>query len=142
LNGILSIYDGLPFTVLSATNTLNTGATSHAEYVGTASGVLPSGQQSVAHWFNVAAFTTPPLLQFGDVGKNSLGGPPTRQLDASLFKNLQFRTEVFNVFNTAQFNNPASTIGAAGVGTITSAGSPYTLQRLSREIQFALKFSF
>jgi hypothetical protein len=112
---------------------------------------LPSGQQSVAHWFNVAAFTTPPLLQFGDVGKNSLGGPPTRQLDASLFKNfkigegeknLQFRTEVFNVFNTAQFNNPASTIGAAGVGTITSAGSPYTLQRLSREIQFALKFSF
>ena len=151
LNGILSIYDGLPFTVLSATNTLNTGATSNAEYVGTASGVLPSGQQSVAHWFNVAAFTTPPLLQFGDVGKNSLGGPPTRQLDASLFKNfkigegeknLQFRTEVFNVFNTAQFNNPASTIGAAGVGTITSAGSPYTLQRLSREIQFALKFSF
>ena len=151
LNGILSIYDGLPFTVLSATNTLNTGATSHAEYVGSTGGALPSGQQSVAHWFNVAAFTTPPLLQFGDVGKNSLGGPPTRQLDASLFKNfkigegeknLQFRTEVFNVFNTAQFNNPASTIGAAGVGTITSAGSPYTLQRLSREIQFALKFSF
>jgi hypothetical protein len=151
LNGILSIYDGLPFTVLSATNTLNNGATSHAEYVGTTSGALPTGQQSVAHWFNVAAFTTPPLLQFGDVGRNTLGGPPTRQLDASLFKNfkigegeknLQFRTEVFNVFNTAQFNNPASTIGAAGVGTITSSGSPYTLQRLSREIQFALKFSF
>lgn len=151
LNGILSIYDGLPFTVLSATNTLNNGATSHAEYVGSTSGALPRGQQTVAQWFNVADFTTPPLLQFGDVGRNTLGGPPTRQLDASLFKNfkigegeknLQFRTEVFNVFNTAQFNNPASTIGAAGVGTITSAGSPYTLQRLSREIQFALKFAF
>jgi hypothetical protein len=80
-----------------------------------------------------------------------LSGPPTRQLDASLFKNfkfgegsenLQVRMEVFNVFNTPQFNNPASTIGAAGVGTITSAGSPYTLQRLSREVQLAMKFSF
>jgi hypothetical protein len=50
-------------------------------------------------------------LKFADVGKNTLGGPPTRQLDASLFKNfregeknLQFRTEVFNVFNAPQFN--------------------------------------
>jgi len=151
LNGILSLYDGLPFTVLSATNTLNTGGGSHAEYVGTSNGALPSGQQSIHEWFNVSDFTTPPLLSLGDVGRNTLSGPPTRQLDASLFKNfkfgegtknLQFRTEVFNVFNTPQFNNPASTIGAAGAGTITSAGSPYTLQRLSREIQFALKFSF
>jgi outer membrane receptor protein involved in Fe transport len=151
VNGILSLYDGLPFTVLSATNTLNNGATSHAQYVGSSNGALPSGQQSVKEWFDVAAFTTPGTLQWGDVGRNTLSGPPTRQLDASLFKNfkigegsknLQFRTEVFNVFNTPQFNNPAATIGAAGVGTITSAGSPYTLQRLSREIQLAMKFSF
>lgn len=151
VNGILSIYDGLPFTVLSATNTLNNGATSHAQYVGSSNGALPAGQQTIQEWFNVAAFTTPGLLQWGDVGRNTLSGPPTRQLDASLFKNfaigegsknLQFRTEVFNVANTPQFNNPAATIGAAGVGTITSAGSPYTLQRLSREIQLALKFSF
>jgi hypothetical protein len=151
LNGILSLYDGLPFTVYSATNTLNIGGTSHAQYAGTANGTLPSGKQSVAEWFNVAAFTTPGLLQWGNVGRNTLSGPPTRQLDASLFKNfkfgegltnLQFRTEVFNLLNTPQFNNPAATIGAAGVGTITSSGSPYTLQRLSREIQFALKLSF
>ena len=151
VNGILSLYDGLPFTVLSATNTLNVGATSHAQYAGASDGVLPSNRQSIAEWFNVAAFTTPGLLQWGNVGRNTLSGPPTRQLDASLFKNfklgegsesLQFRAEVFNVFNTPQFNNPAATIGAAGVGTITSAGSPYTLQRLSREIQLAMKFSF
>ena len=151
LNGILSLYDGLPFTVYSATNTLNAGATSHAQYAGSSNGALPSGQQSVAEWFNVSAFTAPGLLQWGNVGRNTLSGPPTRQLDASLFKNfkfgegsenLQVRMEVFNVFNTPQFNNPASTIGAAGVGTITSAGSPYTLQRLSREVQLAMKFSF
>jgi hypothetical protein len=82
LNGILSIYDGIPFTVLSATNTLNTGGGSHAQYVGSSNGALPSGQQSVAEWFNVSAFTTPPLLQLGDVGKNTLGGPPTGLSDS------------------------------------------------------------
>ena len=30
VNGILSLYDGLPFTVLSATNTLKIRGTSHA----------------------------------------------------------------------------------------------------------------
>ena len=33
-------------------------------------------------------------------------------------------------------------IGSAGVGTVTSAGAPYQLQRLSREIQLALKLYF
>jgi hypothetical protein len=44
--------------------------------------------------------------------------------------------------NTPQFNNPAATIGAAGVGTITSAGSPITYQRAQRQIQLALKSYF
>jgi hypothetical protein len=79
-------------------------------------------------------------------------GPGTKQLDFSAFKNfalsedgvrsLQFRAEFFNIFNTPQFNNPVATIGAPGAGVITSAGSPYTFQRLSREIQLALKFYF
>jgi hypothetical protein len=113
---------------------------------------LPSGERSVQEWFNIAAFSTPPTLQFGDAARNSLQGPPTRQLDFSAFKNfalgegsprsLQFRAELFNIFNTPQFNNPGVTIGAPGAGAITSAGSPYTFQRLSREVQLALKLYF
>jgi len=91
-------------------------------------------------------------LRFGDVGRNTLRGPDTRQLDFSIFKNfllregstpsLQIRAEAFNVTTRTQFNNPASTIGAPGAGTITSAGSTSTFQRLSREVQLALKLHF
>jgi hypothetical protein len=151
-NGILSLYTGLPFSVQSATNTLNIGSGSRASFIGPGNGALPGDQQSIQRWFNVAAFAPPPPLQFGNAGRNILRGPGTAQLDLSIFKNyrlrdhsnamLQIRAEVFNLTNRAQFNNPAATIGAPGAGTITSAGSPATLQRLSREVQLALKLYF
>ena len=152
LNGILSLYTGLPFTVQSATNTLNIGANSRASYAGAGDGNLPGGARSIQHWFNVASFSAPPLLQFGDVGRNTLRGPGTHQLDFSVFKNFRFREgsmpslqvrgEAFNLTNTPQFNNPAATIGATGAGTVASSGSFSTFQRLSREVQLALKLYF
>ena len=57
-------------------------------------------------------------------------------------RRLQFRAEVFNLFNTPQFNNPNAQIGYAGVGQIISAGNPPLFQRTSREIQLALKLYF
>ncbi len=150
-NGIVSLYSGLPFTVYSASNTLNNGATSRAELLGPGNGSLPTGQRTIQEWFNVASFGAPPLLQWGNVGRNTLQGPGTKELDFSLFKNfqireghesLQLRAEAFNLFNTPQLNNPVSTIGAPGAGTINSAGSPFTFQRLSREVQLAAKFYF
>jgi hypothetical protein len=152
LNGILSLYSGIPFSVQSASNTLNIGGTSRAEFIGSGSGSLSGSPQSLQEWFNLAAFSAPPPLQFGNAGRNILTGPATKQLDLSAFKNfnfteghitnLQLRAEAFNLTNTPQFNNPNATIGAPGAGSITSAGSPYTLQRLSREVQLALKLYF
>jgi len=52
---------------------------------------------------------------------------------------VQFRAELFNIFNTPQFNNPGTSIGSLTAGTITSAGQPPLFQRTSREIQLALK---
>jgi hypothetical protein len=152
LNGILSLFDGLPFTVSSASNTLNTGSGTRASILPGANGELPVDQRSLSQWFNVAAFTAPGPQQFGNTGRNILRGPGTAQADLSLFKDfllsadavrrLQFRAESFNVSNTPQFNNPAASIGSAGVGTISGAGAPLTFQRTSREIQFALKLYF
>lgn len=56
--------------------------------------------------------------------------------------NLELRSEFFNLFNTPQFNNPNATVGTVGFGTISSAGSPNTLQRVSREVQLAAKVVF
>jgi tRNA(Arg) A34 adenosine deaminase TadA len=39
-------------------------------------------------------------------------------------EDLTFRGEFFNIFNHPQFAIPASTIGSAGVGTITSMSHP------------------
>jgi hypothetical protein len=49
---------------------------------------------------------------------------------------LQFRTEFFNAFNHAQFNNPAVNVALGSFGQITSTSvNP-------RLIQFALKYAF
>src|SRR5262249_32328156 len=54
LNGILSLYTGIPFTVQSATNTLNIGMGSRASYIGVSDGSLPAGQRTLYHWFDDA----------------------------------------------------------------------------------------
>jgi hypothetical protein len=150
LNGILSLYDGLPFSVQSATNTLNIGSGTRADRL--RSGELPSSERTLDRWFDTTAFAAPGPQQFGNGGRNILRGPGTKQADISLFKEfyfsekrdrrVQFRAEFFNITNTPQFNNPANTVGSPGAGSIRSAGAPLTFQRIPRQIQFGLKLYF
>jgi hypothetical protein len=171
VNAILNYFDGLPFSVASA-NGVGDGLTPRADTVpGLGNGSLSPGKRTREEWFNTSAFVSIPLTgplangQWGDSGRNILQGPGTKDIDFSLFKNfqvaesknLQFRAEFFNLFNTPQFNNPSAvaptpaatsttlvpniTAGSA-YGTISSAGSPTTFQRISREIQLAMKFTF
>ncbi len=65
--------------------------------------------------FNVAAFSDPGTGVFGNAGRNILRGPGFAQVDFSVFKNtklsestaLQFRVEIFNLFNKANFADPS-----------------------------------
>ncbi|MBM3727996.1 MAG: TonB-dependent receptor [Acidobacteria bacterium] len=149
-NGILSLYDGLPFSVASATNSLNIGSGTRADRL--RNGALPKDGRNIDRWFDIAAFAPPGPQLFGNGGRNILRGPGTKQVDFSVFKDfgfssdsarrIQFRTEFFNLTNTPQFNNPNSTVGAPGAATIRSAGAPLTFQRTSRQIQLALKLYF
>jgi hypothetical protein len=132
---------------MNAANAASTG--SDKERLGGANG----GQG----WFNKAAFGTIPVPAFASDGKalgygnSSLGillGPGQFNWDMSLTKTtkvggiredatLQFRTEFFNAFNHAQFNNPGTVDVSKGpFGQITSTSvNP-------RLIQFALKYAF
>jgi hypothetical protein len=90
----------------------------------------------------------------GNSGRNSVYGPGLQNLDFSLFKNnpvhrisdtfnIQFRWEVFNIANHANFNPPAPAARQifATSGAVNNAGllaSPTT--DFSRQMQFALKF--
>ena len=155
VNAIASYYDGFPFSVLAGTNSLNVSdsivprATLNS---GNGNGSLAGGQRSIHEWFNTlpTVFTNPGAQQWGNSGRNILQGPGTKNIDFSVFKNialkeaqkLELRAEFFNLFNTPQFNNPNATVGATNFGTVSSAGSPTTLQRVSREIQLAAKINF
>lgn len=108
----------------------------------------------------LGATTAPPAGQvycanlLGNAGRNIVTGPGLQDFDFSLFKNnpvhrisetfnVQFRWEVFNLFNHANFNPPGP--GARQVfavsGALNNAGlltSPTITT--SRQMQFALKF--
>jgi hypothetical protein len=100
----------------------------------------------VNRFFNTEAFAAQTPGTLGDERSNQLYGPHNRRIDASLFKGfalnreatLQFRTEVFNVTNTATFSAPSNYLGGANFGQLTDLTSGYT----PREIQFALRLQF
>ncbi len=96
-------------------------------------------------------FTTPCRACNGNLGRNTFEGPGQWSTDQSLFKNfkvregktLQFRWEVFNAFNRANFTLPNSATGGNRANRITSSifgKSNATLD--PRVMQFALKFLF
>jgi hypothetical protein len=55
---------------------------------------------------------------------------------AKKFDKFQFRAEVFNIFNHAQFAAPGTAVGSPTFGVITST------VKSSRQIQLALKYVF
>ena len=73
---------------------------------------------------------------FGNAGKNTLRGPNYFNTDIALLKvmhvtgrvGLQFRAELFNIFNNVNFNAPNSVVTSAQFGRITTALDPRILQ--------------
>ena len=57
------------------------------------------------------------------------------QLSVNPITEARFRAEVFNLANRPPLNAPNAVAGAAGFGSITSAGDP-------RVLQMALKLNF
>jgi hypothetical protein len=128
---------------------------------------------------NPAAFSVPVPGTFGNLQRGSIHGPGAWQADLTLQKtfpvresvNVQFRAEIYNLFNHPNFANPPGTIAptfgalpsAGGSANNTQPGQPLTAtaagnggafgkfnQTLStsvgtganRQIQFALRLNF
>jgi hypothetical protein len=88
----------------------------------------------------------------GNLGRNTVIGPGISRLDFSVFKNnhikrisedfnVQFRAEIFNILNRANFSSPTDNMNVFdGSGArVDSAGLLTSTQTPSRQIQFALK---
>ena len=71
----------------------------------------------------------------GTAGRNTVRGPGTERVDMSISKKfpvnkarIEFRWEIFNLLNHANFGNPDLNISNATVGTITTADDGRTMQ--------------
>lgn len=137
---------GLPFTVLNATDVSNTNPGASAADRPNQIAQAVSRSAGVGRFFNTAAFVAQAPGTVGNERSNQLFGPHNRRLDASIFKNislgkeanLQFRGEIFNLTNTANFAAPAAVLGGANFGQLTQMTAGYS----PREVQLAVRLQF
>jgi hypothetical protein len=114
--------------------------TRRADYLG---GDISISDRDENQWFNTAAFAAAPEGRRGNAPIGLIEGPHWYQWDLSGRKNfnlpgratLQFRADVFNVFNRLNLNNPNVTVTAAEFGRIASA-------RIPRQTQLSFRLSF
>lgn len=93
-------------------------------------------------WFNTSVFSKTPAYQFGNVPRyfSNLRAPGYFDTDLAVQKwfsvgellRIQFRAEMFNFANHANFNSPDVGIGDTNFGNVTNTQGP-------RQVQLALK---
>jgi hypothetical protein len=101
-------------------------------------------------WFDPCAFSNPAFGVFGNLGRHTLIGPVFNNVDFSLLKStdfaenksIQFRAEFFNIFNHANFANPAPLVFDARGNRVPTAGLITSTVGIARTIQFGLKLVF
>jgi Carboxypeptidase regulatory-like domain len=164
VGGITTIRSGEHYTAFLSFDPTNTGTAAlpdliHNPYdfsfdvAGQAAlGCDRPGHQTLKCFYNPAAFAVPAIVpgqtfarQFGDARDGDLVGPDQVNFDFSAFKNfsiterqkLQFRVELFNIFNHPQFGLPGRNPNNNGGAQING-----TLGDNQREIQLALRYTF
>ncbi len=151
-NGLVVWNTGMPFSVTNVTNRSGTRPTAANSDRPNMTGSGKVGHPIISHWFDTTAFTFQPAGTIGSERRNQLYGPGLQRVDLSLFKNfdlfkrtkLEFRTEAFNVLNTAQFIAPNASLSLSGgvpvstFGTITSTANAYN----PRIVQLAARIKF
>ena len=124
-------------TVTGVANTLRPNVTGPITIIG-----------SVDRWFDTSVFS--PIAGFGNLGRNVVIGPGFDNTDFSIMKNtelgdkirMQFRVEVFDLFNHANFGPPGNVAGTPGFGRITNTRFPTGESGSSRQIQLGVKLMF
>jgi len=152
---IVTAQSGFPFTPQLSYNPSNNGDTRNPvrPFVNPDfRGPIILGKPN--QWFNPNAFIAPPsaLGFYGNLGRDIFIGPGLATWDFSVLKNvplreglnLQFRAELFNLLNRANFNTPNLIVftpptAANPSGLSGTAGAITSTSTTSRQVQFALK---
>ena len=101
--------------------------------------------RSFSQWLNPAAFQVPALGTYGTMPLDAILGPGRWNVDMGVSRSfrlgsqqMQFRWEIFNVFNAMTPNNPVSALNSSDFGKVTSLAAG-TAPRI---MQFAMKYMF
>ena len=151
INVIASHNSGTPFTVSDSANVaLQANSPPISGFPASRPNVVGdpnAGPHTVDAWLSRSAFARLNIQtqagQFGNAGRNIARGPGYTNVDLALVRDfsflhetrLQFRAEVFNLANHANFGLPVADLNSPSFGRILSAGPP-------RLMQFALKLLF
>jgi hypothetical protein len=152
LNGIASFYSGTPLNIFSGVDSAGLGgAGSQRPNLVPGVDVYVNGSDPL-QIINPAAFQIPAQGTIGSLGRGSVRGPGIRNVDFSLAKNwtiqeglnLQFRAEMFNVFNFVNFRAHNLSVAGGGIeNNFSNSGfGRANSTRGPREIQFGLKLNF
>jgi hypothetical protein len=159
LNGIMTLRSGVPFTpALGSTNWTRTGNTSGEDRPNLRPGADPDDLilGNPDHWFDASGYELQPQGFLGNAGRNSLRGPGYAMMNLSLVKanrlgflggggQVQFRLEMFNVLNRANFAVPDRVVFAAARADeqpVVTAGRIRRTVTSARQLQLGVKLLF
>ena len=142
LNGVVSLQSGAPFTVVLGTDRANIGS-GPAQRPNVTCDPAALSTPGASQWFDTSCFSLPAQFTFGNSARNSVFAPGYANMDIGLQKEamlqggvrLQFRWEIFNVFDRVNFDVPNRTAFTPNFGRIFSA-------QPARQMQFGLKLTF
>lgn len=131
--GSTRLYSGAPLTITTTTNFANAfNATNHRpDLVGD-----PEGPGTVDQFFNTAAFQNGAPNTYGNAPRGVARLPWGNVTDFSIFKHfntgtrvdVQFRAEMFNLFNRTTFTAAGTVLGNPTFGRLTQAAEPRLIQ--------------
>jgi len=141
-SGVLTFRTGLPLTIGESPDTSNAGSLAPRPDA-IRNGNLPRGERGPDLWFDPTAFQRQLPNTFGNAGVGTIVDPGIANIDFALqkrfrvseSKQLEFRAEAFNLFNTPLFQGVSRSLGSATFGKVTSS-------QYERELEIGLKLYF
>jgi hypothetical protein len=153
VSGITKFSTGLPVTMVETAGDYSLLGTSFGgpitlpvdtpEIVGPLTITNPRDTGAKNQFFSPSTFGPQALGTEGDSPRRWFHGPGLNNWDFALLKNtaltervnLEFRAELFNVFNHTQFNTPLGLTGSGSFGDVTSDTGP-RIGQLSMKLSF------
>ncbi len=148
--GIATFATGLPFDIFTDADTAHTGFIQRPDYNASATPV-PVTNPRLQTGPNLGLFSVAPFGRGGNLARNRFYGPGINNWDVVLQKSahisermgVEFRTELYNLFNRVQFNQPGNFTSDPGTfGQSTGDVRLPDITSSARQIQFGLRFKF